>query len=316
MCGHRSAGGQAEVGGRVARVAHVVVRLARLVVEVVHLRVIRGRRLVVVRVLVVVLVVPEVVRLVVRHVTQRVVGSLRCDGWRRRRHYRRVGAQRRQVARRSTSRRARARLAEARVQVGRVRVQVAVVLVAQAQGSVAQRPQETLRAVLADLLLQLVLLLLLLLVLLVQRGGLDVALGQTRVQTRVRVAAARRRVVEGRGRGNLLFTNHIDRRTDRRRRRDGQDGGRGVVVARMAVVVAVVRVVVVVQVVAVVVVAVATAVVVVRGSCADLVVSAAELRGPGVRRPRRVLVGRGGGGVGGPVPGPVRGPRRRVGGRF
>lgn len=77
--GHRTTRRQSKIGRRVAGVAHVVVGLPRLVVEVVHLRVVGGRRLVVVRVLVVVLIVPEVVRLVVRHVAQRIVGGLRRD---------------------------------------------------------------------------------------------------------------------------------------------------------------------------------------------------------------------------------------------
>lgn len=90
-------------------------------------------------------------------------------------------------------------------------------IVAEADGA-----QEAVLSVLADLLL----LHLLLLVLVVQRGGLDVALGQSRaaVQARVvRIAAARGRVVEGGGGGNFLFTNHIDRRTDRSGGRDWQD---------------------------------------------------------------------------------------------
>lgn len=82
---HRSTGGQSKVRGRVPAVAHVVVGLPRLVVEVVHLRVVGRGCLVVVRVLVV-LIVPEVVRLVIRHIAQRVVGSLRRDWRGRSRH--------------------------------------------------------------------------------------------------------------------------------------------------------------------------------------------------------------------------------------
>lgn len=173
--------------------AHVVVGLPRLVVEVVHLRVIRGRRLVVVRVLVV-LIVPEVVRLVVRHVAQRVVGGLRGDWWRRRRHDGRVGAQWRQVPCCPTA--CRSGLSQARIQVRRVRVQVTVVT--HAEGT----HEAVLAAVLTQALLLLVLQLLLLV--LVQRGRFDVALGEsgcTAVQTGVVLVAltARGRVVEGGG---------------------------------------------------------------------------------------------------------------------
>lgn len=94
---HRCTRRESKVRCRIARMRHVVARL-RLIVEVVHLWVIR-RCVVVVGVVLIVLIMPEVVRLVIGNVGEGVVGArLRSDWWRRCRHDRWVGAERGEIA--------------------------------------------------------------------------------------------------------------------------------------------------------------------------------------------------------------------------
>lgn len=104
---HRGVRGEPEVRRRVAGMRHVVPGLA-LVVEVVHLRVVRG--VVVVGIVLIIVVVPEAVRLVVGNVGRQgvVAARLRRDRRWGRRHDGRVRAERREIA---------AGLAEARVDV-------------------------------------------------------------------------------------------------------------------------------------------------------------------------------------------------------